>query len=64
MQAISESLGLDKNYFKENICKESGGYLLPMHYPCDVHNNPEPFSLAEHTDYGFLAILLASDKGL
>ena len=35
-----------------------------MRYPCDVNNNPEPFSLGEHADYGFLVILMAGDKGL
>ena len=40
MEVISESLGLDKSYFKENICKESGGYLLPMRYPCNLQKSP------------------------
>lgn len=64
LEAIAESLLLDKNYFKETLCKETGGYLSMMKYPCDVHQNPELESVSQHTDYGFLVILMAGDKGL
>ena len=35
-----------------------------FHYPRDDKQDPDIWSVGEHTDYGLLTILMVSDKGL
>lgn len=64
MQAIAESLHLDREYFENTICKQHTGLLRIFHYPIDKNDRPELWAVGEHTDYGLLTILMISDKGL
>jgi len=64
MSAIAESLFLEKDYFRNTICKEHLGLLRIFHYPIDNNDKPELWAVGEHTDYGLLTILMISDKGL
>ncbi len=64
MEAIAESLELDRSFFRKSICKEHLGLLRIFHYPYDANADPELWAVGEHTDYGLLTILMISDKGL
>ena len=41
MEAIAESLELERSYFKETICREHLGLLRIFHYPYDANADPE-----------------------
>jgi isopenicillin N synthase-like dioxygenase len=62
IEAISESLGLEKNYLQEEI--EEGSQVMAVNcYPAC----PEPeiaLGMPPHSDYGSLTILLQSSEGL
>ena len=65
MEVIAESLGLRRNFFNEEICKDHYGMMVLIHYP----EVPEELKdkvqhLGEHCDYGFVTILMGDQKGL
>lgn len=64
LSAIAESLGLEKNYFRNTICKDHLGVFRLFHYPIDDKEDPEIWAVGEHTDYGLITMLLTTDKGL
>ena len=62
LEAISESLGLEKNYLQEQT--EEGSQVIAVNcYP----SCPEPevtLGMPPHSDFGSLTILLQSSEGL
>ena len=64
LSAIAESLGLEKDYFRNTICKDHLGVFRLFHYPIDDKADPELWAVGEHTDYGLITLLLTTDKGL
>ena len=62
MQAIAESLNLDRFFFRNTICKEHTGILSLLHYP--KNNDRNTIGVGEHTDYGLITMLMVGDKGL
>jgi isopenicillin N synthase-like dioxygenase len=57
------SLHLDKNYFRNDICKEPLGLFRIFHYPKD-DKGQDLWGVGEHTDYGLITLLTNTDKGL
>ena len=45
LQALAESLGLDRYYFRENMCKDHLGLMRIFHYPRDDKQDPEIWSV-------------------
>ena len=64
MEALSESLYLERSFFNSTIAKDHMGLLRIFHYPYDPNANPELWAVGEHTDYGVMTILMIVDKGL
>lgn len=65
MQSISLSLGLDKNYFKQNYTDNPFVLFRIFHYPpsaTDVEQKTS-WGVGEHTDYGLLTILKQDEVG-
>lgn len=62
LEAISESLGLEKHYLQEQTEEGSQVMAVNCYPPC-----PEPevtLGMPPHSDYGSLTILLQSSEGL
>lgn len=55
---------LDKDFFQQTICKNHLDALRIFHYPHDEKVSKDIWGVGEHTDYGLLTILMATDKGL
>lgn len=64
MQAIAESLELDRSFFAKSICKEHLGLLRIFYYPFEPDVLEDLWGVGEHTDYGLLTILMINEKGL
>ena len=64
MQAFAESLGLKRTYFTEGLCRDHTGFMHLLHYPevSKKEKNIQP--MGEHSDYGFLTMLIGTGKGL
>lgn len=41
LQAIAESLGMNRYFFRQSVCKEHLGLLRLFHYPPDDKADPE-----------------------
>lgn len=56
-EVIAESLGLDRNFFRNGMCKDHIGTLSLLHYP-PIKYAEDDWGVTEHTDYGFLTLLM------
>jgi isopenicillin N synthase-like dioxygenase len=54
---IADSLGLDRNFFGKGMCNDHLGTLGLFHYP-PFNYKEDDWGVREHTDYGFLTILM------
>lgn len=68
MAAMAMSLGLERNYFARRYTADPFILFRVFHYPAlpapsTRASSDELWSVGEHTDYGFLTILLQDDAG-
>ncbi|MBV9332048.1 MAG: isopenicillin N synthase family oxygenase [Alphaproteobacteria bacterium] len=62
MEAIALSLDLDADYFRRIYTADPTVLFRMFHYP-DATEQPDIWSVGEHTDYGLLTLLLQDDVG-
>ena len=61
MSLVAGGLGLDANYFRERFGEEPTTLFRMFNYP--LKNSDDVWGVGEHTDMGFLTILLQDSKG-
>jgi len=65
LRGVAIGLGMDENWFAENICKEPTELFWIFHYPPPIIKEGEHpgWGVGEHTDYGLVTILAQDDCG-
>lgn len=54
---IADSLGLERNFFTDGMCKDHMGTLGLFHYPPTKYAQDE-WGMSKHTDYGLFTLLM------
>ena len=63
MSAVALGLGLPPGYFRERFSDRPTILFRLFNYPCGLGTEDQPWGVQEHTDMGFLTILLQDHIG-
>lgn len=63
MKIVASGLELPKNYFAQRFSDSPTKLFRIFNYPPSQENNQEEWGVQEHTDMGFLTILMQDDCG-
>lgn len=63
MRAFATGLGLDEEWFAREMTADPVVLFRLFHYPPATTGGPGPWGVGEHTDYGFLTMLLQDETG-
>lgn len=62
--ALADSLGLERRFFVDGMCKDHLGTLGIMHYPPQAIITDTDWGVGTHSDYGFLTLLMFDEPRL
>jgi len=65
LAGVAIGLGMDRNWFAQNICQDPTELFRIFHYPPPAIKEGEHpgWGVGEHTDYGLVTILAQDDCG-
>ena len=63
MRAFASGLGLGEEWFAREMTADPVVLFRIFHYPAATAHGPGPWGVGEHTDYGFLTMLLQDETG-